>query len=71
MTRKVRTAPEIGAAPITEATYRKLLQCLERRYPGKWRRAVDVCPVLVNKTIDNQADALETIRRISLVGGGE
>jgi hypothetical protein len=28
------------------------------------RRAVDVRPVTINKTIDNEADAQETMRRI-------
>lgn len=44
---------------------------LERVYPGKWRRAVDVCPVAVNKTIDNEMDALATIAKIDLATGIE
>jgi hypothetical protein len=50
--------------PITCATYARLCAALEHVYPGKWRRSVDVCPVAVNKTIDNETDALETIKRI-------
>jgi hypothetical protein len=61
---KPRRTPEIGSRPISAETYERLLAALETVYPGKWRRAVDVCPVAVNKTIDNEADALETIRRI-------
>jgi len=41
----------------------RLIAALEARYPGRVRRSVDVMPVAVNKTIDNEADALETIRR--------
>lgn len=50
--------------PITPETYERLLVALEAVYPGKWRRTVDVMPVAVCKTIDNERDALETIRRI-------
>ena len=59
-----RTHPNWKSAPITENTYNILLFELEKAYPGKWRRAVDVCPVAVSKTIDNEKDALDTIRRI-------
>jgi len=60
----MRTMPNLKSQPITEATYAELLAALDLVYPGKWRRAVDVCPVAVNKTIDNELDARETIRRI-------
>ena len=59
-----RSHPDWKSEPITTETYDALLSALEKAYPGKWRRSVDVCPVAVNKTIDNEADALETIRRI-------
>jgi hypothetical protein len=59
-----RTVPK--GEPIKPETFERLLEALERHYPGKVRRAVDVCPVAVNKTIDNEADALETIRRCDL-----
>lgn len=62
--RAIRSIPDYSDEPISAETYEKLLACLERKYAGKWRRAVDVCPVAVNKTIDNEEDALETIRRI-------
>jgi hypothetical protein len=60
----LRFTPRTDSQPITSATFERLLQALDSVYPGKWRRAVDVCPVAVNTTIDNEADALETIRRI-------
>ena len=66
MKRTHRTAPDLKAEPIRAATYARLLVALDLVYPGKWRRAVDVCPVAVNKTIDCEADALETIRRITV-----
>ena len=59
-----RDVPNWDTTPITRETYERLVAALEIVYPGKWRRAVDVCPVAVNKTIDNEADTLETIRRI-------
>jgi len=61
---KPRTGPDWKSEPITAATYSELVSCLDSVYPGKWRRSIDVCPVAVNKTIDNEKDALETIRRI-------
>ena len=66
MKRTHRTAPDLKAEPIRAATYARLLVALDLVYPGKWRRAVDVCPVAVNKTIDCEADALKTIRRITV-----
>lgn len=59
-----RVTPRLKSKPITPETYERLLAALDVVYPGKWRRSVDVCPVAVNKTIDNEADALETILRI-------
>lgn len=59
-----RSGPDFRSTPISAETYERLLAVLERVYPGKWRRAVDVCPVAVNKTIDNEADALATIQKI-------
>lgn len=60
----LRTVPDFRSTPITAETYERLLAALERVYHGKWRRAVDVCPVAVTKTIDNEADALATIAKI-------
>ena len=50
-----RDVPNLETTPITRETYERLCAVLEIVYPGKWRRAVDVCPVAVNKTIDNEA----------------
>ncbi len=65
MTRWHRVTPDRNSLPIRPETYGLLLAALERVYPGKWRRAVDVCSMAVNKTIDCEADALETIHRIT------
>ena len=62
--RTLRAHPISESSPISAETYERLLAAIERASPGKWRRAVDVCPVAVNYTIDNEPDALETIRRI-------
>jgi len=43
----------------------RLYHALDKRYPGKVWRTIEVCPVGVVKTIDNEADALETIRRLA------
>jgi hypothetical protein len=67
--RVIRYSPRTKSEPITARTYDVLLAELERAYPGKWRRAVDVTPVAVCKTVDNEADALETIRRIRTTPG--
>lgn len=66
----IRNHSDYRAAPISEATYVRLLSALDQVYPGKWRRAVDICPAFVSKTIDNEADALETIQRIEERGRG-
>ena len=60
----VRQTPTPHDTPIAPETFERLIKAIDSVYPGKWRRALDVCPVAVNKTIDNEADALETIRRI-------
>lgn len=60
----MRDTPNMDDKAIQPRTYQRLLLCLESVYPGKWRRSVDVCPVAVNKTIDNEIDARETIERI-------
>jgi hypothetical protein len=49
---------------ITFATLMTLSDVLNEKYWGKWRYAVEVCPNAVVKTVDNEADAIETIRRI-------
>lgn len=50
--------------PISEDLAQRLYCALEKRYPGKVWRTIEVCPIAVVKTIDNEADALETIRRL-------
>jgi hypothetical protein len=68
--RAIRSHPNYKTAPISEETFVELLAALDQVYPGKWRRAVDICPAFVSKTIDNEADALETIQRIEERGRG-
>jgi hypothetical protein len=45
-------------AKLTKATQERLIDLLQARYPGEG------CPGAVVKTIDNEVDALETIRRL-------
>lgn len=59
-----RRTKRFESKAIKPETYERLIAALEKVYPGKWWRAVEVCPVAVVKTIDNEADALETILRI-------
>ena len=53
---------------IKKETMEELVKLLELRYPGKWRYAieVEVCPIAVIKTIDNEVDAQDTIDRLKL-----
>lgn len=51
--------------PISEDLLQRLYHALEQKYPGKVRRALLVCPVAVEKVIDNAADARETLRRLA------
>ena len=60
----MRHTKKMETPPITEATFTRLLELLTQRYPGQWWRVVEVCPDAVVKTIDNEVDALETIRRL-------
>lgn len=46
-------------------TFAACYAALEQVYPGKVRRVIEVTPVAVQKTIDNEADACETLRRIA------
>ena len=50
--------------PISEDLLQRLYHALEKRYPGKVRRMIEVTPLAVAKTIDNAADARETLRRL-------
>lgn len=60
----IRKTKDPSAKPISEDLAQRLYHALEQRYPGKVWRAIEVCPVAVVKTIDNEADALETLRRL-------
>lgn len=64
------TAPDWSTQPMSAETQERLMVALEHHYPGRVRRAVDVMPKAVNKTIDNEADALETIRRCEEASDG-
>lgn len=51
--------------PMSVDTAIELLHLARERYGfAKARLAVLVCPVAVEKVVDNQADALESIRRL-------
>jgi len=60
----VRKHPD--SQPITAETFERLCAAVESRHPGKWWRALEVCPVAVVKTIDNEEDAKATIEMIRL-----
>ena len=49
---------------ITIKTMGELIKWVEKAYPNNWRMCLDVCPVAIIKTIDNEEDAKETIKRI-------
>ena len=49
---------------MKEETLKELARLLEQVYPNKWRYCIDVMPVAVMKTIDNEEDAQETIRKL-------
>lgn len=54
-----------GSTPMASETCDQLYAALEARYPRKVRRVLEVPPVAVQKTIDNEVDALETLRRLA------
>lgn len=64
MPRSVRNGPKLDSKEMCRETQERLLELADSVYPGKARRAVDICPVAVNHTIDNEEDAQETIRRM-------
>lgn len=53
-----------GKPLIKWGTLEKLISLAEKVYPNKWRVCLDICPVSVIKTIDNEEDAQETIKRL-------
>ncbi len=61
----MRTTKKIGSQPITPETAAKLTALLDTHYPeGKWWREFAVCPVAVVHTVDNERDALQTIKNL-------
>lgn len=60
----MRKAPDLKSKPMSLKTQERLIELASKLYPRRVRRAVDLCPVAVNHTVDNEADALETIRRM-------
>lgn len=60
----MRHTKEIDSPHMREETAAKLYSALQKKYPGKVWRVIEVCPVAVVKTIDNERDALETLRRL-------
>lgn len=60
----MRTTKAINSAPIAEETFDRLYALLERMYPGKVWRVIEVCPMAIVKTIDNEDDARRTISRL-------
>jgi hypothetical protein len=58
----VRTVEEKGA--ITDPTLAKLLDLLERKTNYKVHVAVEIVTGAILKTVDNEEDALESIRRL-------
>ena len=60
----MRNQADWTSTPIQPETFARLVTVLETSYPGKVRRVVEVCPVAIVKTIDNERDALTTIRNV-------
>jgi len=57
--------------PLSEQTERELIERLSAEFGAdKVRRAVLVCPVAVEKVIDNEKDARQTIRNLERRGRG-
>lgn len=62
----MRTTKALNSRPMTRETQERLIALLEARYPGKVWRVVETCPVAVVKTIDNERDAIATIRNLEM-----
>ena len=62
----MRTTKSLHSRPMTQETQERLIAALEAQFPGEGKvwRVVEVCPVAVVKTIDNEDDALTTIANI-------
>jgi hypothetical protein len=50
---------------IPPELFEQVFAAVEKKYPGRVRRALLVCPVAVEKVIDNESDARETLRRLA------
>lgn len=59
-----RTQTDQDSLPIQRETFEILYQELESRYPGKVRRILEIAPVAVTVTIDNEDDARQTLNNI-------
>jgi len=66
----IRKTKDRNSKPISEDLAQRLYHALEQRYPGKVWRVIEVCPEAVVKTIDNEDDALETLRFLALKSSG-
>lgn len=49
---------------IKLSTLLLLAHLIEEKYPDKWQFAMEICPVAIIKTVDNQGDAITTIATI-------
>lgn len=67
MSREIRETARWGKdTPLSEETQDKLIQKLVEKYgAAKVRRAILVLPDAVEKIIDNEEDAQETLRRFA------
>lgn len=61
MNRKPRVTWRLGDQSMKAETFDRLYAELERQWPGRVRRVIEVCPVAVVKTIDNERDAQQTL----------
>lgn len=64
----IRNHKNPDSTPMTAATQERLIAALEALHPGKVWRVVEICPVAVVKTIDNEEDALVTLMNIERSG---
>lgn len=64
MMRRLRQAKTMDSTPMKVETAERLFTLLNVRYPGHVWRVIEVCPVSVVKTIDNETDALTTIANL-------
>jgi len=60
----MRTTKSPRSRPLTLETQERLYAALEAMYPGNVWRVIEVQPVAVITTIDNEDDALRTLANI-------